>query len=89
MTTWRVAPVLRASNVERALAYYTDVLGFSCPNGLIQGADADEGGIYALIERGGAGRAQVARTRAGLQVAARAAVPFRPESPEVSGGPGS
>ncbi len=55
MPTWSVEPILRSANVADTVEYYTSVLGFECPNGVFQGVDTDEGGIYALLSRDGAG----------------------------------
>ena len=55
MANWIVAPVVRAKNVTKALDYYTRVLGFECPEGVIKSVDPDEGGIYAVLHRNGAG----------------------------------
>jgi len=50
--TWQLAPVIGSQNVNKAVDYYCNVLGFTCPNGVFQGA-GDEGGVYGIIERDG------------------------------------
>ena len=51
--TWRVGPVLGVRNVQAATDYYTGTLGFECPGGVFQGAGEGEGGVYAVVRRGG------------------------------------
>jgi uncharacterized glyoxalase superfamily protein PhnB len=52
-TPWRLEPIDGATNVKRAVAYYTDVLGFECTS-LFEGV-GDEDGVYALLRRNGVG----------------------------------
>ena len=53
MADWASDPVLGVRHLPTAVAYYTDVLGFSCPDGIFV-PDADEGGVYAIVERNNA-----------------------------------
>lgn len=49
---WRVAPILGVRDVRAAVSYYTDSLGFELPGEVFQGV-GDEGGVYAIVWRGG------------------------------------
>jgi predicted enzyme related to lactoylglutathione lyase len=52
-TPWTVQPIVGARDVKRAVSYYTEVLGFECRSFYEGGGD--EGGVYALLQREGAG----------------------------------
>ena len=53
---WRPAPVLGVRDVRRTAEYYRDVLGFHLDpeTGVFQGAGEDPGGVYGIVDRGGA-----------------------------------
>lgn len=48
--TWEAAPILGVRDVRAALHYYTRVLGFRAVL-FVDGVDANEGGVYAIVER--------------------------------------
>lgn len=52
-TPWRIAPTLGVRDVKKAAEYYTNVLGFECPNGVFEGVAPGEGGVYAIVNRDG------------------------------------
>jgi uncharacterized glyoxalase superfamily protein PhnB len=54
--SWNVAPVLGVRDVRATAEHWRDVLGFTLDpqTGVIDGVDADEGAVYALLEREGA-----------------------------------
>ncbi len=43
--------MLGVRDVRKAVAYYTDVLGFECSRGIFEGTAAGEGGVYAIVRR--------------------------------------
>jgi uncharacterized glyoxalase superfamily protein PhnB len=50
MKAHEVNPVLGTRDVRAAVAYYCDELGFVCePDGIFEGADPDEGAVYAIV----------------------------------------
>jgi len=51
LPAWRIGPVLGVRDVKKAVAYYTDILGFECPGGIFEGAAPGEGGVYAVVRR--------------------------------------
>ena len=51
--SWRIGPILGVRDVKKAVDYYTGVLGFECPGGIFEGVDPGEGGLYAVVRRGG------------------------------------
>ncbi len=54
--TWRTSAVLGVRQVREAAEYYRDVLGFHLDpvNGVFQPRADEPGGVYAIVERGGA-----------------------------------
>jgi uncharacterized glyoxalase superfamily protein PhnB len=50
-----MAPVLGVRDVRATAEYWRDVLGFSLDprTGVVDGVDADEGAVYALLSRAG------------------------------------
>jgi len=51
LPAWRIGPVLGVRDVKKAVAYYTDILGFECQGGIFEGAAPGEGGVYAVVRR--------------------------------------
>lgn len=53
---WNVAPVLGVRNVRATAEHWRDVLGFRLApqTGVVDGVDAEEGAVYALLGRDGA-----------------------------------
>lgn len=51
---WLAAPILGVRDVRRSAEYYRDVLGFQlAPDGVIQPAAEEPGGVYAIVTRPG------------------------------------
>ena len=51
---WRVAPILGAADVRKAVDYYVEKLGFECGPAAVFEPSGPDGAVYALLERGGA-----------------------------------
>jgi len=56
MSDWRTAPILGVRDVRKTAEYYRDVLGFRLDpeHGVCQPTADEPGGVYAIVERGGA-----------------------------------
>ena len=52
-STWVAAPVLGCRDVEAAMSWYVEILGFECPGGLFTPPDHEP--VYAIVFREGAG----------------------------------
>ena len=52
-SAWETAPVLGCRDVEVAMSWFVDTLGFSCPGGLFTPPDHEP--VYAIVFREGAG----------------------------------
>jgi uncharacterized glyoxalase superfamily protein PhnB len=52
---WTAIPILGVRNVRGAAEYYRDVLGFDLDpeTGVFGGGEDEEGGVYAIVRRGG------------------------------------
>lgn len=55
--TWSITPVLGVRDVRASAEYWRDVLGFTLDSqtGIVEGVDAAEGAVYALLSRSGGG----------------------------------